>query len=248
MEQALSSLFERVASQMADSDYEAAELLSPDDLSAAEHELIPSWWVEATQQPSADKAIEVVISQWNNVLPGRLTATFDLFRRRTAGVYLARLRSGVVVLVYALHDESGDADLDPFVCWYGNPPPEHLANERIDLDLLPNGIRALYTQLHGYFCMAGFGSTGFMPTEELFRLSGGDPAGWTYEKHDGRDPDGNNMVPILLHDNGSVCIELGGNGNDDTICGWLLYEASLVYSGSMWEVIDHRLSELCDEW
>jgi hypothetical protein len=243
----LPSLFEQVASQLADSVYEAAELLSPADLSAAEQERIPSWWLEAAQQPSADNAIEVAISQWNSVLPGRLEATFDLFRRRAAGVYLARLRNGVVVLVYALHDESGDADLDPFICWYGYPPSEHLANERINLDLLPNGIRALYTQLHGYFSMAGFGSTGFMPTEELFQLSGGDPAGWTYEKYDGPDPDGNKMIPILLHDNGSVCVELDDEQDDDTIGGWLLYEASLVYSGPMWEVIDQRLSELCDE-
>jgi len=52
--------------------------------------------------------------------------------------------------------------------------------------------------------------------------------------------------PIVLHDNGSVCIELVGDRDEDDGPGWL-EEASLVFAGPMWDAVDKRLVELCGE-
>jgi len=235
---------ERVAGQLADPLFDERQLLSPEDLTADERQMVPRWWLEAATLPAADAA-EFVIAQWNSVLPGRLPATLELFRRRAAGVYLTRVDDGAVVLVYALHDETGDPDQFPFVCWYGHPPRRHLVNPRVDLELLPRGIRAMYSEIHDHFYLAPFESTGFMPSKEIFRLDG-DPGRWKYENTNGTGiPDSNNMIPIVLHDTGSVCIELAGDRNEDDITGWLLYEASLVFAGPMWDAIDQRLVELC---
>ncbi|MCV7286686.1 hypothetical protein H7J87_15265 [Mycolicibacterium wolinskyi] len=193
------------------------------------------------------------LDEWHRVIPGRLPLTEALFRSRSAGVHLARLhRSGrrgaggaAIVLVYALHSETGDGTDDPYTCWYGYPNSPTLSNDRIDLSKLPVGVQDFYTQLHGHFHLGGSGSTGIIPCHEIFTLDGA-PEKWEFVHSASAKPKPSNMIPVLLDNSGSACIELTDNTNDDDIDGWILYDSTLVHGGPMWAVIDDRIVKKTD--
>ena len=237
------SLRDQLASQLAASD--SAVLVAPDQLTDAERQQIPSWGREATLLDS-NEAMEMAVAQWDSVLPGRLASSLELFRARSAGLYVARLGDdgGTVVLIYALHVGSEDEDADPFVCWYGYPPREQLVNRRIDIERLPQGVRAFYTELHDEFRLAGFGSTGFIKSDEMFALDGG-ADDFEYETDDGHRPDPSTLVPLLLSARGNLCVELTDKTDDDYAPGWLAYDSILEHAGPLWEALDEQITEFC---
>jgi hypothetical protein len=239
------SLSDQLASQLADPAFDSAELLSPGQLTDAERHKIPSWWREAALLDSAD-AMEVAAAQWNSVLPGRFASSLELFRARSAGLHLARLRAddNTMVLIYALHSGSDDADADPFVGWYGDPPKDQMASRRIDVERLPEGVRQIYTRLHVSFQLAGFGSTGFIQSDEMFALDG-DADDFEYETDSDRRPDPTSLVPLLLSARGHLCVELTTDADDDQATGWLAYDSTLEDVGPLWPALDERIAEFC---
>lgn len=239
------SLRDQLASQLADPAFDSAVLVAPDQLTDAERQQIPSWWREATLLDS-NEAMEMAVAQWDSVLPGRLASSLELFRARSAGLYVARLGDdgGTVVLIYALHVRSEDEDADPFVCWYGYPPREQLVNRRIEIERLPQGVRAFYTELHDEFRLAAFGSTGFIKSDEMFALDGG-ADDFEYETDDGHRPDPSTLVPLLLSARGNLCVELTDKTEDDYAPGWLAYDSILEHAGPLWEALDEQITEFC---
>lgn len=83
------------------------EIVTPDQLSAKEAELIPVSWVDiATHQGRV--AVERTLSFWRQAIPGRLPRLLDIIDRFGHTVYLARvtLESELkpsFVLLYALY-------------------------------------------------------------------------------------------------------------------------------------------------
>lgn len=77
------------------------------------------------------EGLTAVTAHWNDVLPGALEDTIRLFRDRAVGTYLGRVSNdwgGFLVLIYVLHGET-----QPYVCWYGYLPTEHLDNRMEDV-------------------------------------------------------------------------------------------------------------------
>ena len=239
------SVSDQLASQLADPAFDSAELVSPDQLTDAERQQIPSWWLEAAVLDSAE-AMEIAAAQWNLVLPGTFANSLELFRARSAGLHLARLGSdnSAVVLVYALHSGSVDVDVYPFVCWYADPPTEQLVSRLIDAERLPEDVRLFYTRLHDSFQLAGFGSTGFIQSNETFALDG-DPDDFEYETDGVRRPDPTSLVSLLLSARGNLCIELKTGSDDDHATGWLAYDSTLEDVGPLWNAFDDRIVEFC---
>jgi hypothetical protein len=200
--------------------------------------------LEAAERDGAE-ALNMAVAQWKSVLPGKLAGFLALLQERSAGLYLGRLGpadSGKIVLIYALHSTVEDGEGDPFVCWYGQPPRERLANSRIDIERLPQSVRTIYTVLHDDFRVAGFGSTGFILSYEMFALDIG-PSDLEYDTDGDRQPDPADLVPVLLNANGNLCVELTDGTDDVDATGWLSYDSILEDVGPLWHAIDEQVSD-----
>ena len=239
------SLSEQLAGQLADPVFGSAELVSPEQLTGAGRRQIPSWWPEAALLDNSE-AMEVAVAQGSSALPGKLAISLEVFRTRSAGLHLARLGidSPTVVLIYALHSGSADEDADPFVCWYGYPPKAQLASGRVDAERLPAGVRLLYTKLHNSFCLAGFGSTGFIRSDEMFVLDG-DADDYEYESDRSRRPEPARLVPLLLSARGNLCGELTDVADGDQETAWMAYDSTLEDLGPLWAALDERIVKFC---
>jgi hypothetical protein len=120
------------------------EVITPDQLSAEEAELIPLSWLDITGTPGR-QAVEQALSLWSRAIPGRLPQLLNIFDRFGYVIHLARVTlesepKPSVVLLYVFHDR--DAFTDEFQMRIGFPP-----KPRSDLpdywEQFPDGIRNL---------------------------------------------------------------------------------------------------------
>ena len=95
-------------------------------------------------------------------------------------------------------------------------------------------MRLLYTRLHDSFRLAGFGSTGFMYSDEMFTLDG-DTDDFEYESDSDRRPNPARLVPVLLSARGNLCVELTDVADGDQETAWFAYDSTLEDVGPLWD-------------
>lgn len=147
------------------------EIVTPDQLSTEETDLIPASWIELARNPGRD-AVEQTLSLWRQAIPGHLPKLLDIIDRFGHTVYLARVTlesepKPSVVLLYALHGP--DAFTDNFQARIGFPPRGQ-SNLPDYWDQLPDGIRNLYHQVHdGFLTNLWAGPAGLIRSNEMCR-------------------------------------------------------------------------------
>ncbi|OCB49574.1 hypothetical protein A5721_33515 [Mycobacterium vulneris] len=148
------------------------QIVTSDQLSAEEAELIPASWIELAQNPGRS-AIEQTLSLWRQAIPGRLPKTLDIIDRCGHTVHLARVTSEPeptpsVVLLYALHDP--DAFTASFAVRIGFPPRGQ-SNLPDYWGQLPDEIRNLYHVVHdGFLTNLWAGPAGLIRSNDMYRL------------------------------------------------------------------------------
>lgn len=216
--------------------YTCTTLLGVDDLSANERSAVPEWVLESVAHEGPEGVVAAT-AHWEDTLPGALGDASRLFRDRAVGTSLGRVSGdwgGFLVLIYVLR-----GDTEPFVCWYGYLPTNHLDNrteeesrpgEKTDLTQVSERLRAFYTQIHNRFRLIGAGECGLAPLDELFTLEG-EPDDFDHAE-DIDPPAADQLLPVFISSNGRLCVELG------TENAWLLNGASVEPVGELWPNIN----------
>jgi hypothetical protein len=92
--------------------------------------------------------------------------------------------------------------------------------------------------------LAGFGSTGFIQSDEMFVLDG-DTDDYAYESDRNHRPDPARLVSVLLSARGNLCAELTDVADGDHETAWLAYDSTLEDVGPLWAALDERIAEFC---
>jgi hypothetical protein len=235
-----------LAAQLASHAFDGVSLVDVSDLSEEQRHGLPRWWGEAASVQGPD-AIAFAAQQWREAVPGVFTGALALFEERAVGVFVGRedsRPSKPVILIYVLRSQPGS--MDPFVCWYGYKPTDHLDNRtnvfrpgvKADLTQVPEALRNFYTRLHNRFRMAGYGQRGLVGVDDLFTLDG-EPDDYEYIDGDPVAPPPDTLLPLFVSSWGRICLELG------TERAWHQNDVMLESVGDIEPALDSWIRKVC---
>ncbi len=236
------------------------EIITPDQLSTEETQLIPASWVEISSHPGRD-AVEETLSLWRQAIPGRFPRLLDLIDRFGHTVHLARVTlesepKPSVVLLYALHGPG--VFTDNFEARIGFPPRTQ-SNLPEFWGQLPDGIRTLYHEVHdGFLTNIWAGPSGLIRSNEMFRFGDefdqSDFLYYVYDEHgkairdsagEAIDPDPlpnlDNLIEICKNPaSARILVDISTDGKD----AWERWDGSLEYWPNLWDRLDTWLMDV----